>query len=59
VAGLNHGKLVQEFGASTDRELREAVRYVIVDVTGAGPHWLDENPRLVDVVEETLLRFAV
>jgi len=53
VVGLNYGKLVQEFGPSRDRELLEALRYVIADVTDIEPRALAaENPQLIDLVRE-------
>ena len=49
--GPNDGKLVLEFGPGRDRELVEALRYVVADVTDIDPHALIvENPRLIDLV---------
>jgi hypothetical protein len=51
VVGLNYGKLAQELGPSRERELLEAFRYVISDVTDIEPcALLGENPRLIDLV---------
>jgi hypothetical protein len=56
IVGLNYAKLVQELGLSHPTELRSALRYVVTDITGVGPHSLQENTRLLDFVETTLLR---
>jgi|WetSurMetagenome_2_1015567.scaffolds.fasta_scaffold312807_1 hypothetical protein len=51
IGGLNYSKLAREFGPSRERERREALHYVIADVTGIEPSALiTENPRLIDLV---------
>ncbi len=61
VVGLNYGKLAQELGPSRERELLEAFRYVVSDVTDIEPCALiGENPRLIDIVlANDGLRFQV
>jgi len=61
VVGLNYGKLAQELGPSRERELLEAFRYVVSDVTDIEPCALiRENPRLIDIVlANDGLRFQV
>jgi hypothetical protein len=59
VVGLNHAGLVRQFGPSAEREFRDALRYVVADVTGAEPESLREYTRLSDLVEEIPLRVPV
>jgi len=55
VVGLNHGKLLQEFGPSTDRELRKSLEYVVRDITGTEYLWLEgEDFDLSDLVHDGL-----
>jgi len=59
LVGLNHAKLVQELGPSNPTELRKALEYVVIDMTGAEPSWLEGKTRLLDLVETTLLRAQI
>jgi hypothetical protein len=56
VLGLNHAILVRELGPSNPTELRKALQYVVTDMTGAEPCWVEGNTKLLDLVETTLLR---
>lgn len=53
VVGLNYNRLSQEFGGiSREKELLEAIRNVISDLTDIDPEILKcENPRLIDLAE--------
>jgi hypothetical protein len=56
VLGLNHAILVRGLGPSSPTELRKALQYVVIDITGAEPCWLEGNRKLLDLVDTTLLR---
>ena len=52
VAALNYGKLARESVPTSDRELMEALRWVIAELTDLHPSLLrDENPRLIEIME--------
>lgn len=53
IVALNYGKLAQEVGPSRDREIAEALRWAIVDATGAEPR---ENTVLSEMLSESGLR---
>jgi hypothetical protein len=59
VLGLNHARLVHEFGPSNPRELRKAFQCVVMDITGAEACLLEGDTRLIELVETTLLRGQV
>jgi hypothetical protein len=59
VLGLNHARLRSALGPSRPSELREALKRVVTDLTGAELSWLDGSTKLTELVETTLLRLQV
>lgn len=59
IVGLNHARLVHEYGPSHEKELWEALRYVVMDITGAEPYLVQRETNVLDLVELTLLRAPV
>ncbi len=53
VLGLNYGKLTREYGSGNPTELRAALRYAVIDATGADPSSVDSGT-LLELVQSSL-----
>ena len=53
IVGLNYAALEAQLGPAHEREIRDAIKRVLMDLTGAEYCWLNDRINLIGLVDAT------